>query len=438
MSPPLRPYHSLGHVDFRVYASGMFVSLVGSQMQSTAIDWHVWVLTGSPLALGALGLVRFVPIIAFSLLGGLAADRVDRRRILLVTQSIMMASAFTLAGLTFTGRESLTAIYILTAIAAAATAFDSPARHSLVPRLVPTRDLPGALAVMMTVFQLAAIGGPALAGLVLARGHAPAAAASSSPPLAFIYALNALSFLAVIAALLSMKVTGEVLRGVAHEPPLAALREGFRFVFRTPVIVWTMLLDFVATFFAGSMSLLPIFADQILSVGPAGYGWLRAAPGIGAALGSAALALRGLPRRQGPVFLWAVGFYGAATAAFGLSRSFLLTLAALMLAGLSDTVSTVIRQTIRQLATPDVLRGRMTSVNMVFFFGGPQLGELEAGVVASLFASVALGASVAVVSGGTATILVAAFAAWRAPFLLRYDVETAVLESEEPRSAPGS
>jgi hypothetical protein len=235
-----------------------------------------------------------------------------------------------------------------------------------------------------------------------------------------------------------MKVSGEIHAGAGYEGPIRALKEGFRFVFTSPVIAWTMLIDFFATFFAGSMSLLPIFADQVLKVGPHGYGWLRAAPGIGAAIGSAALAFRSLPRRQGPVFLWAVAAYGAATMAFGLSRSFPLMLVALVGVGLSDTVSTVVRQTVRQLATPDALRGRVTSVNMIFFQGGPQLGELEAGIVASLFASAALGATVAVASGGAATLLAAAFVAWRAPFLRCYDVDPALGSAPEPSSAAAS
>ncbi len=439
MPPPSRPYGALKHVDLRRYAGGMLVSLVGSAMQNTAIDWHVWQLTGSPLALGAVGLVRIVPIVAFSLLGGLAADRVDRRRLLLVTQSVMLTAALALAALTSARRESLAAIYLLTAVSAGATAFDSPARHAFLPRLVPLRDLPGALAVMMTVFQLAAIAGPALAGLLLSRGGGAGPEVFPRGGLAAVYGLNAASFLAVIAALLRMKVSGEIRAGAVPERPLTALGEGLRYVFRTPVMVWTMILDFVATLFAGSMSLLPIFADQILKVGPHGYGWLRAAPGLGAALGSAIVSFRSLPRRQGPVLLWAVAAYGAATAAFGLSRSFALTLAALVGVGLSDIVSTVVRQTVRQLATPDALRGRVTSVNMVFFQGGPQLGELEAGVVASLFASAALGATVAVATGGMATILVAAFVAWRAPFLRQYDVEPILrVADEEPSRAAAS
>jgi len=433
---PGRPYHALRHRDFRRFATGMFASLVGSHMQNAAIDWHVWTLTKSPLLLGMVGLSRLIPIVVFSLVGGVVADRFDRRRVLVATQAVMMTSASLLSFLTATGRVSVAAIYVLAGVSAGALAFDSPARHSFVPRLVPARDLPGALTVMLTVFQFAAIGGPALAGLLLSQGggHGDAPPAAG---LSWVYGLNAVSFLGVIAALLRMrKDVGAVAARAVSVPPLASLKEGIRFVFTSPLIVWTMVLDFFATFFSGSMSLLPIFADRVLGVGAAGYGWLRAAPGLGATVASAALALRSVPRRQGRVFLAAVAAYGAATVVFGLSRAFAFTLFALMLVGLTDTVSTVIRQTVRSLATPDALRGRMTSVNMIFFQGGPQLGELEAGVVASLFASAALGATVAVVSGGLATIAVAAVVAWRAPFLRTYDIEDALRGEAAAASAP--
>ena len=409
-------------------AISMLVSLVGTQMQNAAIDWHVWVLTRSPLALGFVGLVRIVPIVVLSLVGGLVADRRDRRRVLLITQSTMTLVALALGAVTLLGRDSVGLVYLLTALTSAAGAFDNPSRQSLIPRLVPQNDLPGALSIMLSTFQLASIGGPALTGLVLAG----AAGAGPGPPshahaggLALIYFLNAASFFAVLLTLVTLKTSGEVVRADgAPENPFASLKEGLHFVFTTPILVWTMTLDFFATFFAGSMSLLPIFADQILKAGPAGYGWLRAAPGIGALLGSVWSSVHGLPRRQGRVFLWAVVAYGATTIVFGLSRSFPLTFAALALVGLSDTISTVVRQTVRQLVTPDALRGRMTGVNMIFFMGGPQLGELEAGFVASLFASVALGASVAVVSGGVGTLLVVAFIAARAKVVREYDWST--------------
>ena len=201
---------------------------------------------------------------------------------------------------------------------------------------------------------------------------------------------------------------------------MAALREGLRFVFTTPIMVWTTALDFVATFFAGAMSLLPIVADQVLHVGPAGYGVLVAAPAAGALLGALYTSTRSLPLRQGRLLLASVAAYGLATLAFGLSRGYVLTLVALAAVGLADLVSTVIRQTLRQLITPDRLRGRMTSVNMIFFIGGPQLGEVEAGFVASLFANAATGATVSIVSGGLATLLAVAVVAAATPAVRGY------------------
>jgi MFS family permease len=411
-----RPYHVLRHRDFRLLWLSQLVSLTGSQMQTVALHWHVYLLTRSPLALGALGLTRVLPIIAFSLFGGVTADRYDRRRVMFLSQSVMLVGAAVLAAATVSGRVSLALLYAANAVLAAAVAFDSPARQALVPRLVPEAELAGALSMNLTMMHTAMIGGPALAGFVIAGVGMPAAglralagggASSDAARLALIYALNALSFVGVLVALVLMRTSGLVAAVRPADPPLQALREGLRFVFRTPIMVWTTALDFVATFFAGSMSLLPIVADQVLHSGPAGYGWLVAAPALGALAGSAYTSVRHLPSRQGRILLGAVAAYGVATVVYGLSRSYWLTFVALAATGLADVVSTVIRQTLRQLLTPDALRGRMTSVNMIFFMGGPQLGELEAGVVASLFASAAVGATVSIVSGGLATVLLA-------------------------------
>jgi MFS family permease len=411
-----RPYRALRHRDFARLVASQVLSVTGSQMQVVAINWQVYRLTHSPLALGFIGLTRVLPIIVFSLWAGVLADRHDRRRVMIVTQLTMTVVALALAAVTFTDRATLWLIYALNALSAAAGAFDGPSRQALIPRLVPTEDLPGALSLNFSAFQVSTIAGPALAGAVIA------AAPADERGLALIYLLNALSFLAVIAALALMRTSGAVPaadRPPAH--PIAALSEGLRFVFSTPLIVWTMALDFLATFFSGSMSLLPIFADQVLHVGAGGYGILASAPAVGALAGSLYLSLRPMPDRQGRVFLWAVGAYGAATVLFGLSRVFWLTIVGLAATGLADAISTVIRQTLRQFATPDALRGRMTSVNMIFFMGGPQLGELEAGFVASLFASAVVGVTVSVVSGGLATILITAAIAARAPLLRLYD-----------------
>jgi len=428
---PARPYLALRHRDYRRLAISQFVSIVGSQMQVVAINWHIYLLTRSPLALGFVGLTRVVPIVVFSLWGGVLADRLDRRRLMTVTQLAMTTVALALAGVTFAHRETLWLLYALNFFSASAVAFDGPARQALIPRLVPPEDLPGALSLNLSVFQAGLIGGPALAGLIIAGHlgplHVPAArfpsagAPTSTEALALIYLLNALSFLAVIFALVTMKTSGAPEKGTEHEHPWKALREGLRFVFTTPLMVWTMGLDFLATFFAGAMSLLPIFADQILKVGARGYGVLVSAPAVGALIGSLLVSIRPLPSKQGRVFLASVAAYGAATIVFGLSRSFPLTLVALAAVGFADAISTVVRQTLRQLITPDRLRGRMTSVNMIFFMGGPQLGELEAGLVASLFASTVVGVTFSVVSGGAATVLVAGVIAARAKSVRRYD-----------------
>ncbi len=417
-----KPYQALVHRDYRRLIAAQLLSLTGSQMQVVAINWHVYVLTKSPLALGFVGLTRVVPIVIFSLWGGVVADHHDRRRVMVLTQSAMTAVALALWGVTALGREQLWMLYALNALSASAVAFDGPSRQALIPRLVPREDLPGALSLNLSVFQAALIGGPALGGVVIA--HHPGS--SQTAGLSLIYLFNAVSFLAVIWALVTMHTSGAPEPTEGKVQMSAALAEGLRFVFTTPLMVWTMGLDFLATFFSGATSLLPIFADQVLKVGAKGYGILAAAPAVGALAGALYLSIRPLPSRQGRIFLWAVVAYGASTIVFGLSRSFWLTLIALAATGLADAISTVIRQTIRQFITPDRLRGRMTSINMIFFMGGPQLGELEAGLVASIFASTVVGVTVSVVSGGVATVLITAGIAAAAPFLRRYDFGRAV------------
>ncbi|HEX8176916.1 MAG TPA: MFS transporter [Pyrinomonadaceae bacterium] len=404
-------FAALRHRDFRLLWLGQLISGTGSQMQLVAINWHVYILTKSPLALGIVGLVRVVPIIVCSLVGGVVADAVNRKRLMLITQSTMLASAALLAVVTQSGLKSTWPLYLLTAISSAAVAFDNPARQALLPTLVPAADFPNAVSLGLIVFQLSMIGGPALAGRLLG---------SYSP--AIVYAINALSFLAVVAALLMMRASGRAgddgAIGEQSSISFHALKEGLRFVWRTPIIVQTMTLDFIATFFASATALLPIFAAEILHVGARGFGILAAAPAAGAVLAAFVMARLGNVRRQGAIVIVSVAVYGAATVAFGLSRVFWFSLLMLAVTGAADTVSTVLRQTIRQLVTPNSLRGRMTSVNMIFFMGGPQLGELEAGAVAAL-----LGAQLSVVTGGLGCLVAAALALFYAGSLMRYEGE---------------
>lgn len=375
-------------------------------MQLVAINWHVYLLTKSALALGVVGLVRVVPIILCSLLGGVVADTLDRKRLMLITQSVMMVSAGALAAVTAAGLARVWPIYLLTAIASGAVAFDNPARQALLPTLVPAEDFPAAVSLNIIVFQIVTIAGPALAGLLLSK-YSPAP----------VYAFNALSFLAVIIAILLMRASGRASRAgnEAARISVDAFLGGLRFVRRTPIIVQTMTLDFVATFFASATALLPIFAAEVLHVGARGLGVLAAAPAVGAVITGILMTRFGALRKQGAIVLGAVAVYGAATIAFGVSRVFWLSLVALAVTGAADTVSTVLRQTIRQLVTPDDLRGRMTSINMIFFMGGPQLGELEAGTVAAL-----IGAPLAVVTGGIGCLVAVALASVMARSLINY------------------
>jgi MFS family permease len=386
---------------------GQIISVTGSQMQSVAINWHVYLLTKSALALGLIGLFKGAPIVICSLIGGLVADVADRRRLMIATQSVMLISSALLTLTTFAELQSVWPIYVLTGIASGAQAFDIPARQALMPTLVPANDFPNAVSLGVIVFNVALIVGPPIAGLLLA---------SFSPTV--VYGANALSFLAVIYALLVMRTGGRIESDSENAPKVgfAALKEGLRFVWRTPIIVQTMTLDFAATFFASASALLPIFAEEILKVGAKGLGVLAAAPAVGSVIAGLAMARLGNVRNQGKLVIISVGVFGLATAAFGLSRVFWLSLLMLALTGAADTVSTVLRQTIRQLATPNFLRGRMTSINMVFFMGGPQLGELEAGGLAAL-----IGAPLSVVVGGAGSLLAAILAAVRSKTLVRYD-----------------
>jgi MFS family permease len=276
-----------------------------------------------------------------------------------------------------------------------------------VPSLVPRNELPNAISLNTIMQQTSQVLGPALGGIVIA-----------STNVGWAYVINAVSFAAVILALLMMRdVPGRPEQpGLTDALSWQAALEGLRFVFQSPLIRSTMLLDFFATFFSSATALLPIFAQDILKVGPTGYGWLYAAPAVGATMMSAAMVLlTSRINRRGAVLLWAVGLYGLATVMFGLSRTFWITFAALALTGVADTVSMVIRNIVRQLETPDRLRGRMIGVNMVFFIGGPQLGELEAGVVANW-----LGAPFSVISGGVGCMLAVAWLAAATPELRKY------------------
>ena len=423
------------HRDFRLLWAGQLISQTGTQMQLTAVNWHIfdllqgqtWTLNAlglsatldaRALGLGILGLVRIGPIVVFALLGGMIADTHDRRRVMMVTQTVAGVSAGLLALATFAGINQLWVIYVLTAINASAMAFDNPSRQALVPSLVPREHLTNALSLNTTLMQVVSILGPALGGLAIATWN-----------LGSIYAVNAASFGAVILALALMRH-----RAAPAAPrsaiTLSGMLEGARFVYRERIIWSTMLLDFFATFFASARTMLPLIAKDILGADVITYGLLSSAQAVGSLVAGVVLSLRHSIPKQGPVLLVSVALYGLATALFGLSTSFLLSFALFAISGAADTISTVIRGTMRQLLTPDHLRGRMVGVNMMFFMGGPQLGELEAGLVASAWGIVA-----SVVSGGLLTFGLTLWLAWRYPRLREYEGVPAI---RPPAPAPAA
>src|SRR5437764_872679 len=322
-------------------------------MQSAALLWHVSLLVPPEkkgLALGLVGLVRVVPIVVFSMLSGVVADAWNRRRLMVFTQTGSALVALALAELTFHGLSTVWPIYVLAAVGAAVGAFDLPARQALVPMLVPREHLPNAISLNTIMFQTASVAGPSLGGLVIA-GYG----------VGWAYLWNAFSFAFVIVALLLMRnvpAREPSEAGSRDDVSLHAALEGLRFVFRSPLIRSTMLLDFFATFFSSATALLPIFAQDILHVGAKGYGWLYAAPAAGALVMSAVMIpMTERIERRGRALLWAVAGCGLATVVFGFSRSFWLTFFCLAMTGATDTVSMIIRNIVRQLEQPDRLRG---------------------------------------------------------------------------------
>jgi MFS family permease len=388
-----------------VYLGSRFAAGTAMMMLRAAIAWHVFALTRSPFHLGLIGLVQFIPAFALTLVAGALADTVDRRRIMMTAQLVALTAGVVLCVATAKETVTLGLLYALVVTAAVATAFDSPARMAFLPSLVPRAAFPRVATVASTNQALAFATGPALGGLLIADFGIAAAYAG--------YVALILTSLILLAFLPSPPtVVGR--RGVS----LAVIREGLHFVRSRPVVLGCMTLDMFAVIFGGAAALLPVYATDILHVGPRGYGLLSSALETGALITSLALIARPPIRRAGRALLIAVAVYGLATIVFGLSRSFPLSLAAYMLVGVADQVSVVMRSTTIQLSTPDELRGRVSAVNLLFIGASNQLGAAESGFVAA-----ATTATFAVVSGGLASLAVLAIVAWRIPALGRYRID---------------
>jgi len=384
----------------------MIFGWIGNQILVWAIPWHIRDFTQNPLALGAIGLIRLVPTIALSLFAGVIADKFSRRKIVFVTQFTMGLVGLSLALLTLTGNIQLWHIYTLLAIHATAFIFDLPARYSLTPNLVSSKILPNALSVEFLGIQLASLAGPILSGVVMNRFGQSVA-----------YLVSAALFGVMLMALLILKTIPQK-KLISTQPGTdwGSIKEGILFTIRHPLIFPGMLLDFLATLLTRADSLMPYFARDILGLNAAQYGWLSAASALGAVSTGFILSQMREIRNQGKTLIRAVATIGLGAVVFGFSRSFPLSMAALILVGATDSVSSIIRSTIRQSHTSDSLRGRMTSVNQIFFMGGPYLGDVKSG-----FLGGAIGVPLAVGLGGIACVISVGWVTRQWPKLGGYD-----------------
>ncbi|MCH8273230.1 MAG: MFS transporter [Armatimonadetes bacterium] len=418
--PRLSRFPALRHRHYRTYISGAFISQVGNQVQVWAIMWHVKEITDSVFLVGLLGAVTIVPTLALSLLGGVVADQADRRKVMLLTQSAFSGVALGIAFLTLTSSVQLWQIYMAVALHSVIRAFDIPARHALVPTLVPRRDFPNAVTLNSVSWRLSDVLAPLVVGVLLWTGGVTLGGVHFDG-LSACYFLNLLSFAAILVAVWRLPARtpqfeneqAERIRRVRDILP--AVSDGIKFVRRTPVVRGSMWIDFWATLFATVEGLLPFFAGAEFRVGPFGYGLLAASIALGSLFASAVMVILPTVRGQGRGVIASIAVFGLCTAGVGTSPWLPLTLLCLAGAGAADTVSTVFRQTIRQLVTPDRLRGRVTAISVLFHRAGPELGKVQAGAFAQLL-SVRLAASL----GGLAAALVAS-RWWRGGALKAYE-----------------
>jgi len=407
-SPP-PPYAAFRIRDFRRFIVSLLAMTVGSQVQTLVVSWQIYGITHDPLSLGLIGLAEVVPFIGVALFAGHVADRLDRRRIALWALGVLLACAAVLVVLSrapaWLAAHGVWPLYLVVATGGLARSFLMPARNSLAVGLVPPDLLPGSIAWRSSTWQTGAVAGPALGGLLYGfAGVTPA------------YLVQAALMLVALAAFAGIAKTRAAPQPAQRPEPAASdgLLAGLRFVWAERALLGAQTLDLFSVFLGGAEALLPVFADRILHVGPEGLGVLRAAPAAGAVLMSFYMAHRPPLRRAGRTMLVAVAVYASCIVAFGLSRSFVLSVALLAASGMADNVSVLVRQTMLQLLTPPQLLGRVLAVNSIFVGSSNELGAFESGVTARL-----LGTVPAVVAGGAASLGVVGIVAGTVPRLRR-------------------
>lgn len=372
--------------NFRYYMTARFLTTASSEMQAVAVAWQVYGITHRPLDLGLVGLAQFLPGILLFPVAGHAADRIPRQRILQTCMGAFALCPLLLTALTVHGLASVWPVYFALLLNGTVRAFNGPAVHAFLPALVAEEHFPNAVAWASSIFQAAMILGPMVGGVLYGLAGSPVP----------VYACAAVAY--VTGLLLVSAIRVERPRAA---PPFEMGWDGLRYIWRDKLILGAISLDLFAVLLGGAVALLPVYAREILKVGASGLGVLRSAPGVGAVIMAIMVAHWPLRRRAGAAMLWCVFGFGCMTVVFGLSRNLALSLAALMLAGACDMVSIIVRQTMIQLGTPDDMRGRVSSVNMVFIGASNEVGQFESGVTAQWFGTVP-----AVVLGGIGTIAI--------------------------------
>ena len=414
------PYQALRFPDFRLLIGGSLLGTLGEQMLTVAIGWEVYARTHQAIMLGYTGLAQFAPVLLLSLVAGHAADRFDRRLVVVLGQSLMALTSVGLAALSLT-HGPIALVFLLLVARGTGDAFTVAAWSALPPQTVPASAFSNAASWSSSLWQLAAISGPALAGLLIAAGRGAAP----------VYILDAVT--EILGALLIARIRGRQEARVGERMTLDGLMGGVRFIWRTPVILAAITLDMVAVLLGGAVTLLPVYASDILRVGATGLGIMVAAPSVGALLMAITQAYLPPFRHAGRTLLLAVAGFGLVTVVFGVSRSFPLSLAMLAALGACDNVSVVVRKTLMLTHVPDALRGRLGAVNNVFIGSSNQLGGFESGLTAQLFGPV-----LAVVIGGAGSLLAVAAVALAWPELRHLGRLTTPLETTTGQEITGA
>jgi MFS family permease len=392
------------HANFRYYLMVRVLTATASEMQAVAVAWQIYGLTHRPLDLGLVGLAQFLPGILLFLVTGQTADRFPRRRILQACCAGFALCSLLLLGLTLHGLSAILPIYAVLLFNGTVRAFNGPAGQAFLPLLVQEEHFPQAVAWNSSIFQAATIAGPVVGGLLYGWTGSPVP----------VYGCAAIEYVGALLVLAGIRIVA-----AAGPRPAASYKmalEGLRYIRRNKLILGAISLDLFAVLLGGAVALLPVYAREILKVGAWGLGILRSAPGLGAVLMALVVARWPLERHAGAIMLWCVCGFGIFTVVFGLSRNLALSLAALTMIGACDMVSVIVRHTLVQLSTPDVMRGRVSAVNVVFIGASNEVGQFESGITAQWFGTVP-----AVVLGGLGTIAIVALWAWRFPPLRRVD-----------------